>query len=53
MKTFKTKLLTIVVLLCSISASAYDFEVNGLYYNLLSASDKTCELEEVVKTLRV
>ena len=44
MKTFKTKLLTIALLLCGISASAYDFEANGLYYNLLSASGKTCEL---------
>lgn len=30
--------------LCSIASHAYDFEVDGLYYNLISASDKTCEL---------
>lgn len=30
--------------LCSISSYAYDFEVDGLYYNLVSASDRTCEL---------
>ena len=42
MKTIKTKLLTIAVLLCSISASAYDFEVDGLYYNISSI-----EIEEL------
>ena len=30
--------------LCSITSYAYDFEVDGLYYNLISASEKTCEL---------
>ena len=35
---------TVAVLLCSITANAYDFEVDGLYYNLLSATEKTCEL---------
>ena len=37
-KTFKTTLLTIALLLCSISASAHDFEVNGIYYNITSNS---------------
>lgn len=41
MKTIKTKLLTIAVLLCSISASAYDFEVDGLYYDIRSMEDLT------------
>lgn len=30
--------------ICSMTSYAYDFEVDGLYYNLISASDKTCEL---------
>ena len=44
MKTIKTWLATIAVLLCSISASAHDFVVNGIYYNILSAEDKTVEV---------
>ncbi len=30
--------------LLSITASAYDFEVNGIYYNIVSISDLTCEV---------
>ena len=41
MKTIKTKLLTMAVLLCSISASAYDFEVDGIYYNISSIEELT------------
>ena len=41
MKTFKNKLLTIAMLLCSISVSAYDFEVDGLYYYITSEPDLT------------
>ena len=41
MKTFKTKLLTIVALLCSISANAHDFEVDGIYYDITSETDST------------
>ena len=37
MKTFKTTLLTIAVLLCSISAKAASFEVNGLCYYIHSS----------------
>lgn len=44
MRTIKTWLATIAVLLCSISASAHDFEVDGIYYNILSESDKTVEV---------
>lgn len=36
MKTIKTWLATIAVLLYSISASAYDFKVDGIYYNKTS-----------------
>ena len=31
----------IVTLLCSASALAYDFEVDGIYYNITSESEKT------------
>lgn len=40
----KQLLITVIVLLCSVTASAYDFEVNGVYYNILSASDLTVEV---------
>ena len=33
-----------VALLTFLSATAYDFEVDGIYYNVLSASDQTCEV---------
>ena len=36
MKTFKNVLLSIMLLLHSISASAYDFEVNGVRYDITS-----------------
>lgn len=41
MKTIKIRLLIIAALLCSISASAYDFEVDGIYYNITSSEDLT------------
>lgn len=41
MKTIKQLLITVAVLLCSVTANAYDFEVDGIYYNILSASDLT------------
>ena len=37
-------LITVAVLLCSATASAYDFEVDGIYYNILSMSDLTVEV---------
>lgn len=38
-----TKLLFVAVcLLCSINAFAYDFEVDGIYYNIVSAENLTC-----------
>ena len=44
MKTIKTTLLTITMLLCSIAVSAYDFEVDGIYYNITSSQDFTVEV---------
>lgn len=41
---FKHYFLLMLLSLCSITSYAYDFEVDGLYYNLISAGDKTCEL---------
>lgn len=41
---FFKSLLTIVCLLCSISTSAYDFEVDDIYYNVVSLSDLTCSV---------
>ena len=44
MKTIKQLLITIVALLCSTTASAYDFEVDGIYYNITSITDLTAEV---------
>ena len=40
MKTLR-HLFMALLLLCSITASAYDFEVNGIYYNITNTTDKT------------
>ncbi len=37
----KTMFATIVVLLCSVTINAHDFEVDGIYYNITSATDLT------------
>ena len=44
MKQKKLWLATIAVLWCSLTASAYDFEVDGIYYNIISANDLTVEV---------
>ena len=44
MKTIKQLLITVVMLLCSATASAYDFEVDGIYYNITSITDLTVEV---------
>ena len=44
MKTIKFLLTTIAVLLGSVMANAYDFEVDGIYYNILSSTDLTAEV---------
>lgn len=41
MKTFKTWLTTIAVLLCSGTVSAYDFEVDGIYYSVNTGEGNT------------
>lgn len=42
--TLQKKGMLIAVLLGSFTASAYDFEVDGIYYNLISPKDLTCEI---------
>ena len=37
-------LFTALLLLCTTMASAHDFEVGGIYYNILSEADKTVEV---------
>ena len=44
MNKLKTFVLAVIGLLCSLSVSAHDFAVNGLYYNILSEEDKTVEI---------
>ena len=44
MKTIKLFLTTIAMLLCSVMANAYDFEVDGIYYNIISSTDLTVEV---------
>ena len=44
MKTIKQLLMTVVVLLCSSTVNAYDFEVDGIYYNIVSLTDLTVEV---------
>ena len=45
MKLIAQKLLTLIaVLSVSVSVYAYDFEVDGIYYNILSVQDKTVKV---------
>ena len=44
MKPTKHILITIAMLLCSIAASAHDFKVGGIYYNITSYTDLTVEV---------
>ena len=40
----KSLVLAVMGLLCSMSVSAHDFEVDGIYYNITSEVDKTVEV---------
>ena len=44
MKTIKTWLTTIAVLLYNTTLSAYDFKVDGIFYNILSATEQMVEV---------
>ena len=37
-------LITVAMLLCSVVANAYDFEVDGIYYNIHSMPDLTVQI---------
>ena len=39
-------LLTALMLLCCVVANAYDFEVNGIYYDITNATTKTVEVAD-------
>lgn len=49
MRTAKQLLITVAVLLCSTVASAHDFEVGGIYYNITSSNDLTVEVTHIGK----
>ena len=40
----KKSLLSLVLLLLTMVASAHDFEVDGIYYNIISAEERTVEV---------
>ena len=42
--TFLKSLFTIVCLLCSIGVYAHDFEVDGIYYNILNEAEIMAEV---------
>ena len=44
MKKLKSLLFTLALLLCSFSASAHDFEVDGIYYNITDSEKLTVEV---------
>ena len=44
MRKIKSFVLAVIGLLCSISVSAHDFEVDGIYYNITSSADMTVEV---------
>lgn len=44
MKKLKSLLVTLAILLCAISASAHDFEVDGIYYNITDSEKLTVEV---------
>ena len=44
MRPIKQILITTAILLYSVTASAYDFEVDGIYYNITSSTDLTVEV---------
>ena len=44
MKRLKSMFATLAMLLCSFSASAHDFEVDGIYYNITDSEKLTVEV---------
>lgn len=41
MKYFKQMSMFMLMLLCSMTSLAYDFEVDGIYYNIIDLDSKT------------
>lgn len=46
---FRTFLTTLILLSIPLTTQAYDFEYNGLYYNITSEADKTVEVTYIKK----
>lgn len=46
------RIVLLTALLISLSASAYDFESDGLFFNILSESEKTCEVTKPPRNCR-
>ena len=44
MRKLKSLVLAVIGLLCSMSVSAHDFEVDGIYYNIMSEKDMAVEV---------
>ena len=44
MKRLKSMFATLAMLLCTISASAHDFEVDGIYYDIISSEKLTVKV---------
>ena len=44
MRKIKSLVLAVMGLLCCMSVSAHDFEVDGIYYNITSEEDLTVEV---------
>ena len=44
MKYFKQMSMFMLMLLCSMTSLAYDFEVDGIYYNIIDLDSKTVEV---------
>ncbi len=44
MSTIKKLHIIVAVLLCSVTANAYDFEVDGIYYNVIDATNNAVEV---------
>ncbi len=51
MKTIKQLLTTIAVLLCSVMAHAYDFEVDGIRYDITSFTDLTVKASSISESI--
>lgn len=51
MKTIKQLLITVAVLLCSVTANAYDFEIDGIRYDITSFSELTVKASSLSETI--